>query len=61
MAFKNVPPDEAQLISVRQLLSDARGFSATTRSALLKHMKEYGLIEEVSFKQKVGTEIKITF
>ena len=61
LAFKDVPADEARLISVRQLLSDARGFSATTRSALLKHMKEYGLMEEISFKQKVGTEIKLTF
>ncbi len=61
LAFQNVPPDETKLLSVRQLLSDARGFSATTRTALLKHMKEFGLLQEISFKQKVGTEIKLTF
>lgn len=61
LAFQNVPPDESRLVSVRQLLSDARGFSATTRTALLRHMKEFGLMEEVSFKQKIGTELKLTF
>ncbi len=61
LAFQNVPPDEARLVSVRQLLSDARGFSATTRTALLRHMKEFRLMEEVSFKQKVGTELKLIF
>ncbi len=58
LAFRDKP--DTQLVPVRQILSDERGYSGKVRNTLLASMAENGLIEK-NFKAGVGTEITMLF
>lgn len=58
LAFRDKP--DTQLVPVRQILSDERGYSGKVRNTLLTSLAENRLIEK-NFKAGVGTEITLLF
>ena len=58
LAFMGGP--DTQIVSVKKLLPETRGFSAKVRNTFLAHMTEAGLIS-VSFVRGVGSEITLNF
>ena len=58
LAFSGGP--DSQVLSVRRLLSDNRGFSAKVRNSFLSAMVEAGLIEH-EYLRGVGSRITLLF
>lgn len=58
LTFKDKP--DTQVIQVRQILSDNRGYSGKVRTTLLGNMEKCGLIQR-AFHPGVGTEITLLF
>jgi len=60
LLFEFQGKEDTQIISVKKLLSDSRGFSSTIRDKLLAKMSEKGLLR-AQWLRGIGTEITLMF